>query len=67
MLVCGSGCSVDGPTESLGEDPGLDQELSKPFKEALVFLQRVDNSHCTSQNKSLSTGKKQGHSHEHAT
>ncbi|KAL0771977.1 hypothetical protein Bca101_037128 [Brassica carinata] len=56
MLVCGSGCSVDGPTESLGEDPGLDQfmeaycemlvkyeqELSKPFKEALVFLQRVD-------------------------
>ncbi|KAG2302667.1 hypothetical protein Bca52824_031318 [Brassica carinata] len=45
-----------GPTGSLGEDPGLDQfmeaycemlvkyeqELSKPFKEAMVFLQHVE-------------------------
>ncbi|CAN7012349.1 unnamed protein product [Brassica oleracea var. botrytis] len=66
MLVCGSGCSVDGPTESLGEDPGLDQfmeaycemlvkyeqELSKPFKEALVFLQRVE---CQFKSLSLSS------------
>ncbi|VVA93707.1 unnamed protein product [Arabis nemorensis] len=45
-----------GPTGCLGEDPGLDQfmeaycemlvkyeqELSKPYKEAMVFLQRVE-------------------------
>ncbi|CAH8388058.1 unnamed protein product [Eruca vesicaria subsp. sativa] len=55
-----------GPTGSLGEDPGLDQfmeaycemlvkyeqELSKPFKEAMVFLQRVE---CQFQSLSLSS------------
>ncbi|XP_010430288.1 PREDICTED: homeobox protein SHOOT MERISTEMLESS-like isoform X2 [Camelina sativa] len=55
-----------GPTSCLGEDPGLDQfmeaycemlvkyeqELSKPFKEAMVFLQRVE---CQFKSLSLSS------------
>ncbi|CAF1722962.1 unnamed protein product [Brassica oleracea var. botrytis] len=55
-----------GPTGSLGEDPGLDQfmeaycemlvkyeqELSKPFKEAMVFLQHVE---CQFKSLSLSS------------
>lgn len=55
-----------GPTGCLGEDPGLDQfmeaycemlvkyeqELSKPFKEAMVFLQRVE---CQFKSLSLSS------------
>ncbi|TXG46936.1 hypothetical protein EZV62_026230 [Acer yangbiense] len=57
--ACASAATIIGPASrgSIGEDPALDQfmeaycemlskyeqELSKPFKEAMIFLQRVES------------------------
>lgn len=54
--ACASAATISGTSSCIGEDPALDQfmeaycemltkyeqELSKPFRDAMLFLQRID-------------------------